>query len=225
MANGLARRYTGRGEYLDDLAQVAALALIKAVDGYDPDRLTPFLSYAVPSIRGAIKRHFRDATWGIKVAQSTQELVLDLPAATATLAQLWGRTPTSVDIAEYMHVTIDTVLAAFRAAEVYRMPSLNAPSAVGSATEVLDAIGAADPHYAVVDDRLTLQSLIAALPPRERRILNLRFFDEMTQDRIATEVGISQVHVSRLLKQSLARLRSALLALDVPVEKGGVGLP
>jgi RNA polymerase sigma-B factor len=213
-ANRLARRYAGHGERFDDLQQVAALALVKAVDGYDPDRLEPFVGYAVPTIVGALKRHFRDTAWGMRVPRSTQELLLAVPGASGHLTQVHGRPPTLVEVADRLRVTVDVLLAAVGASQVYRLPSLNAPATGNDDVELIDLIGATDPRYADVDDHLALGPLVAALPAREQRILIMRFYDEMTQSRIAAELGLSQMHVSRLLRRSLKRLKSAMLSLD-----------
>lgn len=210
MANRLARRYAGRGELFDDLAQVAALALVKAVDGYDPSRQIPFPGYAVPTIVGALKRHFRDTAWGMRVARPTQELAREVVAATGELSQQQGRSPTPAELADYLHVHADDIRAAMSASQAYHLASLNAPRAGTDSVDLIDVIGGIDPHYAYIDDHLSLWPLLAALPPRERRILTMRFFGQMTQTRIAVEVGLSQMHVSRLLRQSLAQLRAAM---------------
>lgn len=206
----LARRYAGRGERLDDLLQVAALALIKAVDRYDPDRGSPFVAYAAPTIVGAIKRHFRDATWAMRVPRSTQELLLSLPAVTGHLTQTSGRPPTSAELAGHLDVTTDVLLATIHAGQVYRLPSLNAPAGGDDAAEVIDLIGTADPRFESVEDQLIVRELLARLRPYERRILTMRFYNEMTQSQIAAEIGVSQMQVSRLLRKILARLRVAL---------------
>ena len=217
LAYRLARRYAGHGERFDDLRQVAALALVKAVDGYDPNRLAPFISYAIPTIIGALKRHFRDTAWGIRVPRSTQELLLEIPAASSHLTQLRGRPPTSVELADHLRVNVDVLLATVTASQVYRLPSLNAPVVGNDANELIDLIGAVDPRYNSLDDHLALSSLVVALPLRQRRILTMRFYDEMTQARIAAEIGVSQMHVSRLLRQALAQLRVGLVAAaDAP---------
>lgn len=216
LAHRLARRYAGRGEPSDDLRQVAALALVKAVDGYDPTRLTPFVGYAVPTIIGALKRHFRDTAWGMRVPRSAQELLLALPAAGSHLTQLHGRPPTAVELAAHLRVGAGVLLAAVTASQVYRLPSLNEPALGHETAERIDLIGAVDPNYTSIDDHLAIRTLIAALPPRERRILTMRFYDEMTQERIAAEIGVSQMHVSRLLRRTLALLRVDLLASADP---------
>jgi len=213
IARRLARRYAGRGELLEDLAQVAALALVRAVDGYDSTRENLFISYAIPSIVGSLKRHFRDTAWGMRVPRSTQELVLATRAASDELTQRLGRTATPVELAEYLHVTVGQVLAAQAAATyAYRPQSLDAPQYRRDGGDMVDDLGSTDPRFAAVDDQLMLRTLVRTLPARERRILTLRFYDEMTQAQIGTEIGVSQMHVSRLLKQTLARLQAGMTA-------------
>jgi len=213
IARRLARRYADRGELLEDLAQVAALALVRAVDGYDSTRETLFISYAIPSIVGSLKRHFRDTAWGMRVPRSTQELVLATRAASDELTQRLGRTATPVELAEHLHVTVGQVLAAQAAATyAYRPQSLDAPQYRRDGGDMVDDLGSTDPRFAAVDDQLMLRTLVRALPARERRILTLRFYDEMTQAQIGTEIGVSQMHVSRLLKQTLVRLQAGMTA-------------
>jgi RNA polymerase sigma-B factor len=209
MAGQLARRYSGRGELLDDLAQVAAIALIDAVDRFDPSRGVPFAGFATPSILGALKRHFRDTAWAMRVPRSIQELALTVPTAAEELGQRRGRTPTTAELADYLQVTLDDVRAAVGAWQSYRLRSLNTPSPITGA-DLVDVIGGIDPRYAGIDDHLSLQPLFAELPLRERRILTMRFYDHMNQTQIAAEIGISQMHVSRLLRQTLAQLRAAM---------------
>lgn len=206
MAGRLARRYAGRGELFDDLAQVAAVALINAVDRYDPNRQVPFVGFAIPSILGALKRHFRDATWAMRVPRSIQERALGIPAAADQVSQQQGRTPTTAELADYLQLTVGEVRAAIGARRSYRLASLNGPSQFAEA----DFIDAIDRRYRDIDDRLAIQQLIGELPLRERRILTMRFYDHMSQSQIAAEIGVSQMHVSRLLKQSLTRLRAAM---------------
>jgi RNA polymerase sigma-B factor len=213
LAHRLAGRYAGRGERLEDLAQVAALALVRAVDGYDPARLASFIGYAVPTITGALKRHFRDAGWGMRVPRAVQELTMSLRTATGDLEQLHGRTPTSVELAAHLHVEADRLADAIGATYVYRLDSLDT-GPTGDGVDLFDMVGAADPRLAAVDERLShglLGRLVAALPMRERRILAMRFADEMTQESIAGELGISQMHVSRLLRRCLHELRAGVL--------------
>ncbi|GAA2331750.1 sigma-70 family RNA polymerase sigma factor [Dactylosporangium salmoneum] len=210
LAKRLARRYAGRGERYDDLRQVASLALVKAVDGYDPNRTTLFVSYAAPTIIGALKRHFRDTAWAMRVPRAVQELLLEIPAATEHLTQLRGRAPTSAELADHLHVAIDLLWAAVSAGQVYRLPSLNESVTGHDSAELIDLTGAVDPRYGAIDDHLTLGVLVSALPPRQRRILTMRFSEEMTQARIGAELGISPMHVSRLLREALAQLRAGL---------------
>ncbi|MCW6005307.1 SigB/SigF/SigG family RNA polymerase sigma factor [Micromonospora sp. CPCC 205371] len=212
LAARLARRYAGRGELVDDLAQVAALALIKAVDSYDPGRGVPFAAYAVPTIIGALKRHFRDRAWAIRVPRLIQELAQDVPTATGQLSHRHGRTPTHTELADHLDVSVDQLRAAINAWHVYRLTSLDAPPARGIDLDRKHLIGGTDPGYAHVDDYLTLRPLVAALPARQQRILIMRFYDHMTQTQIAAEIGLSQMHVSRLLKRTLAQLRAAMPA-------------
>jgi RNA polymerase sigma-B factor len=209
LARRLARRYAGRGELLEDLSQVAALALINAVDRYDPRRQVPFASFAAPTILGVLKRHFRDTTWAMRVPRSIQELARRMPAAAERLSQQLARTPSTGELAADLHATVDEVLAAVAARENYHLTSLDRPRD-DSGVPASETIGAFDRRYAAVDDHLSIQPLLARLPLRERRILALRFNDHMTQTQIATEIGVSQMQVSRLLRQSLASLRTAM---------------
>jgi RNA polymerase sigma-B factor len=210
MANQLARRYAGRGEHLDDLAQAAAMALIKAVDGYDSSRPIPFAGYAVPSIVGALKRHFRDTTWAIRVPRSAQELTRRAATASTDLSQRHGRAPTTAELADYLHVTAADILAATLAAQVYRLASLDTPQFGRDGDALGDLISDTDQPFDRSDNHLSLQSLFGTLPPREQRILTMRFGSDMSQTQIAAEVGVSQMHVSRLLRQSLTRLRAGM---------------
>ncbi|MGH3731582.1 MAG: SigB/SigF/SigG family RNA polymerase sigma factor [Micromonosporaceae bacterium] len=211
LADSLARRYAGRGELLEDLKQVAAVALIKAVDNYDSSRSVPFAGYAVPSIRGALKRHFRDAAWGMRVPRATQELVLEAAIASDELTQRLGHRPTAAELADHLHLKPADLEAASMAQHSYRLMSLNLPLGVDETAEIIDNLGARDPRYDAVDNHLTLQPLVGDLPPRDRHILTLRFHRRMTQARIADEVGLSQMHVSRVLRRILSQLRAAML--------------
>ena len=213
LARRLARRYAGRGEPLEDLTQVAVLALVKAVDKYDTSRDSRFVSYAIPSILGALKRHFRDTGWGVRVSRTVQELVLAVRATSGDLGHRLGRSPTSAELAEYLDVPVDRLLAAQAAVFAYRPGSLDVPATgvdgVGAA-DLVKALGRTEPRYDAVDDRLTIRALVAALPERDRRIVTMRFFDGMTQTQIAAAIGVSQMQVSRLLRQCLDRLHLAM---------------
>lgn len=224
-AHRLARRYVGRGEPLDDLTQVAALALIKAVDGFDPTGPYPFVSYAVPTIIGALKRHFRDTAWAIRVPRSSQELLHRVRTASEDLTQRQGRHPDTAELADHLQVTAGQLHTAAAAGQVYQLPSLDGPVTTGADPDSAapkDLIGSVDLRYAGVDERLSpspVRLLVKALPEREQRILVLRFTNEMTQANIATEVGLSQMHVSRLLRHSLTQLRDGLRAPAIPATR------
>lgn len=210
MANRLARRYAGRGEPFDDLVQVAAVALIRAVDGYDPARQTPFAGYAYPTILGALKKHFRDTTWGVRIPRSLLDLAARVGTATTELNQSQGRPPTPAELAEHLQANVDDVRAAIATARVYHLVSLNAPPPGTDNAERIDLIGGTDTGYTNVDDHQSVQLLLAVLPVRERRIITMRFYDQLSQTQIGAEVGLCQMQISRLLRQSLARLRAAL---------------
>jgi RNA polymerase sigma-B factor len=214
LARRLATRYKGRGEPLDDLYQVAALALVKAVDGYDPARPSAFTSYAVATIAGALKRHFRDTTWRVRVPRGVQELAIALVPASAGLTQQLGRSPTLPELATHLHAAEEEVAVAVNAWRAYQPDSLDALSATGrdGRPPLIDTIGAVDARFDAFTDRHTLQALLAALPMRQRRILVMRYVGEMTQAEIATQVGLSQMHVSRLLQRVLTQLRTGMLA-------------
>jgi RNA polymerase sigma-B factor len=212
MARRLARRYAGRSEPLEDLVQVAAVALIRAVDGYDSARAVPFGAYALPTIVGSMKRHFRDAGWSMRVPRHTQELIIAVRTASSELTQRLGRTVTPTDLAEHLHVAVEQVVAAQAARYAYRPDSLDTAPTGPDAVDLADVLGSADPHFAAVDDQLMLRTMVAALPIRERRILTMRFDEDMTQTQIAAEIGISQMQISRLLRKTLARLQARMTA-------------
>jgi RNA polymerase sigma-B factor len=211
-ATGLARRFRDRGEPQEDLDQVATVGLMKAVDGYDPSLGTEFASYAAPTILGEVRRHFRDRGWRIRVPRRLQELRLSIQHALGDLTQQLGRTPTTADLAGYLGVPQADVLAAQEAAGAYRPGSLSEPTRPDSDTVVADRLASDDRDLDAVVNREALRPALAKLPRREQRILAMRFFGNMTQTQIAREVGVSQMHVSRLLASSLERLRAALAA-------------
>jgi len=213
LAEYLARRFRNRGEPFDDLVQVANLGLIKSVDGYDAGRGAAFTSYAIPMIVGELKRHFRDKGWDVRVPRRLQELRLEIGKVTGDLAQALGRSPTVADIAARLSVTEEEVVAGLDSGHAYRALSLQAPvQGEEPVTELGDLLGDIDRDMEHVEDREALRPLIAKLPPREQKIIALRFFGNLTQSQIAAELGISQMHVSRLLSHSLAQLRQGLLA-------------
>ncbi|MBF8174370.1 RNA polymerase sigma factor SigF [Streptomyces olivaceus] len=207
----LARRFRNRGEPLDDLTQVATIGLIKSVDRFDPDRGVEFSTYATPTVVGEIKRHFRDKGWAVRVPRRLQELRLALTTATAELSQLHGRSPTVHELAQKLSISEEEVLEGLESANAYSTLSLDVPDTDDESPAVADTLGAEDEALEGVEYRESLKPLLEDLPPREKRILLLRFFGNMTQSQIAQEVGISQMHVSRLLARTLAQLREKLL--------------
>ena len=208
----LARRFRNRGEPLDDLVQVATIGLIKSVDRFDLERGVEFSTYATPTIVGEIKRHFRDKGWAIRVPRRLQELKLLLTKATSELSQKNGRSPTVAELAGHLQLTEEEVLEGLESANAYSAVSLDAPDgADDDSPSVSDSLGIEDEALEGVEYRESLKPLLEQLPPREKKILLLRFFGNMTQSQIATELGISQMHVSRLLARTLAQLRQGLL--------------
>ncbi|GAA3741719.1 RNA polymerase sigma factor SigF [Streptomyces tremellae] len=207
----LARRFRNRGEPLDDLTQVATIGLIKSVDRFDPDRGVEFSTYATPTVVGEIKRHFRDKGWAVRVPRRLQELRLSLTTATAELSQQHGRSPTVHELAHRLGISEEEVLEGLESANAYSTLSLDVPDTDDESPAVADTLGAEDEALEGVEYRESLKPLLEDLPPREKRILLLRFFGNMTQSQIAQEVGISQMHVSRLLARTLAQLRERLL--------------
>jgi RNA polymerase sigma-B factor len=211
VAQHIARRFSNRGEPLDDLVQVATVGLINAIDRYSPDRGTDFFSFAVPTISGEVRRHFRDLGWSMRVPRRLKDLHVSITGAVSELSQSLGRAPKPTEIAERLGVPVSEVLEGLEASEAYRSSSLDEmlSSEQGSAT-VGELVGEADAELDRVDFRQALRPVLAELAERERTIVLLRFFGNMTQTQIADRVGISQMHVSRLLAQTLDRLRSRL---------------
>ena len=211
----LARRFRNRGEWLDDLTQVATIGLIKSIDRFDLDRGVEFSTYATPTIVGEIKRHFRDKGWAVRVPRRLQELKLALAKAIGELAQNLGRAPTVAELAGHLQMSEEEVLEGLESANAYSTVSLDAPdSGDEDAPAVAESLGMVDDALEGVEYRESLKPLLEQLPPREKRILLLRFFGNMTQSQIATELGISQMHVSRLLARTLAQLRDGLTTDD-----------
>jgi len=232
LARRLAHRYRGRGEPFADLEQVARLGLVKAVDRYDPERGS-FTAFAIITILGELRKHFRDRTWGLRPPRRLQDLLVQLRQAGPELTNTLSRTPTTTELADRLDITVDEVDKARQSAAGYTLPSLNATvTSPGSGTgtaERGDLIGEIDADLTAVDDRLTIKSLLDRLPERERRILVLRFYGNLTQMEIAQRCGISQMHVSRLLSKTLTWLRHAMLADTPPrwgdADEAGLGAP
>jgi RNA polymerase sigma-B factor len=207
-----ARRFTNRGEPLEDLVQVGTIGLIKSVDRFDTARGVEFSTYATPTIIGEIKRYFRDKGWAIRVPRRLQELRMSISAVTGDLSQDLGRSPTPREIADKIGVSVEEVLEGIESANAYSTLSLDAGDSNDehSGNSMLDTLGIDDEALDHVEIRESIKPLIEALPAREKRILLLRFFRGMTQSQIAEEIGVSQMHVSRLLNRTLEQLRSSL---------------
>jgi RNA polymerase sigma-B factor len=209
LARKLARRYSRSSEPYEDLVQVASLALMKAIDRFDPGCGRDFQAFAIPTILGELKRYFRDSTWAVHVPRSAQERALTIDTACTVLTDRHGRAPSVNEIATHLGLTHEEVIDGLCAAEAYAAQSLEAP--LGSEDDgdfkVGDSLGVEDERYELIDDKLAVADAMRSLPPRERLILHLRFVKEMTQTEIAARLGTSQMHVSRVLRRSLAQLR------------------
>ena len=210
VASDCARRYRGRGVATDDLEQVAYLGLVKAVQGFDPDRGHDFLSFAVPTIRGELRRHFRDHGWSLRPPRSIQELQTRILAAEGELIQELGRSPRPSDLARHLEVDLEHVLDALAANGCFAPASLDAPVPEGE-TALGERLGDLDPAFETAEARVTLSAVLRGLTPRERRILELRFFGGCTQAEIGADIGVTQMQVSRLLNRILDRLRERLV--------------
>jgi RNA polymerase sigma-B factor len=210
-----AARFGGRGESLEDLVQVATIGLIKAVDRFDVTREIPFVHYAMPTVLGEIKRHFRDKSWSVRVSRSRQELYLEISRLIPEMAQELGRSPSVSDLAKRLDIEESEVLGGIDCGQAHTARSLSTPIGGDEDGAVLaDVLGAPDERLESVPDRQALRAALVEVPEREREILMLRFFANMTQSEIAERVGVSQMHVSRLLTRTLADLRTRLLADD-----------
>jgi RNA polymerase sigma-B factor len=222
-AGRLARRYRDRGEALEDLEQVARLGLVKAIDRYDPTRGS-FTAYAVVTVSGEIKRHFRDRTWGVHVPRRVQDLSLEVGHASMVLTAELARRPTPAELAAHLRLPEQAVLEALESSAGYSPASLNAPAGVDGATEFGDLFGGVDADLEAVDDKVTVSGLLLRLPARERQMLAMRFYGNRTQAEIAAELGISQMHVSRMLSRALGWLREAMLSDTLPRWEGASDL-
>ena len=208
LAHALARRYSGRGEAVEDLQQVATVGLLKAVERFDPDRGLAFSTFAFPTIIGEIKRHFRDRAWATRVPRGLQERALELTRAVQDLSQELGRSPSIEELAKALDVEVEAVLEAMEVNRSYSTTSLDAPMSDGETNLKFERVlGREDPELEAVDREMVVSDLLESLPERDREVVHLRFFEGLTQSEIADRVGISQMHVSRLLTKSLASLR------------------
>lgn len=212
LAEHLARRFTGRGESLEDLTQVANLALVKAADRFDETRGVAFASFATPTVLGEIKRHFRDKGWAVRVPRHLQELRMVLTTSVDELTHELHRSPTVTELATHLSISEDDVIQGLECGRAYSTQSIDPlidPD--DDAASMAAVLGGVDPAFERVEDHHALQPLLAELPERERRLLEMRFFQNMTQTDIANELEISQMHVSRLLTRTLGRLRQRLV--------------
>ena len=207
-----ARRFRNRGEPHEDLVQVGTIGLIKAVDRFDTERGVEFSTYATPTIIGEIKRYFRDKGWAIRVPRRLQELRMQITAVTAELTQKLGRSPTPRELGEAIGCSVEEIIEGMESSNAYSTLSLDAggDSSDDGPPSLLDSLGVDDHNLAHIEIRESIKPLLEGLDPREKRILLLRFFKNMTQSQIAEEIGVSQMHVSRLLTKTLAQLRTSL---------------
>ena len=205
LARALAGRYAGRGEPLDDLVQVACVGIMKAIEGFDLSRDVRFSSYATPTVLGEIKRHFRDKTWAVRVPRGTQELQLQVAKARDELTNELGRSPTVDELCGKVDASVEDVLDALQSAQAHRTRSFDEPA--GEDSTLAESLGAADPELGRAEIRVLLDDAFDVLSERDREILRLRFEEDMTQTEISDRIGVSQMQVSRLIRQALARLR------------------
>jgi RNA polymerase sigma-B factor len=212
LVRSLARRYSYRGEQLDDLVQIGAIGLIKAIDRFDVNRGVELTTYATPNIIGEIKRHFRDRGWSVRVPRGLQELNIQLSKLLEQLTVQHGRSPTIPELAKAAGVTDEEVLEALESGRAYSSLSLSAGSGPDEDGELdpLESLGTVEHQYEVSEDRAVLEPGFRVLDERERKILHLRFFEGLTQSQIAQQVGISQMHVSRLIRRSLEKIREEI---------------
>jgi RNA polymerase sigma-B factor len=210
LARSLARRYDRSSEPFEDLLQVASLGLLKALDRFDPTLGHPFASFAVPTILGEMRRHFRDAGWSVHVPRGSQERALKVRDAQERLANARGRAATVNELAEYLELSTEEIIDALQAIQAYESLSLDAPrpGATDEATSYGDTMGEEDGRYELVELDATVTAVLGHIPQREREILSMRFVEDLTQTEIAERVGISQMQVSRLLRRSLDQLRA-----------------
>ncbi|HEX7347098.1 MAG TPA: SigB/SigF/SigG family RNA polymerase sigma factor [Candidatus Limnocylindrales bacterium] len=208
-AEYLARRFAGRGEAVEDLTQVASIGLLNAIDRFDPEREVQFSTYAAATIVGELKRHFRDKGWALRVPRRLQELAVRINRTLPELQQTLGRSPTIPELAAHLEVGTDEIAEAMDAVQAYSTTSLDAPTGGENSASPADTLGSDDPSIELLDEWSSIAPAVAELSARDRRVLYLRFFRGLTQTEIADDVGVSQMHVSRILTQTLERLRMA----------------
>jgi RNA polymerase sigma-B factor len=228
LARRLAHRYAGKGEALEDLIQVAMVGLVNAARRYDPERGTDFARFAVPTILGELRRHFRDSCWAVRVPRGLQELALRVQSTAEVVSREQGRSPTVREIAAALEVSEDEVLEALEAGSAYSATSLDAPAAKDdpSGPTLADQLGDDEPTFDTVEAREATKQALSQLPERERRVLTLRYFGDRTQREIAEELNISQMHVSRLLARTLTQLHDHLVdEVDLPESWSAVREP
>ena len=212
LARALAGRYAGRGEPLDDLVQVACVGIMKAIEGFDLSRDVRFSSYATPTVLGEIKRYFRDKTWAVRVPRGTQELQLQVAKARDTLTNELGRSPTVQELSKAIDAPFEDIMSTIQSADARRARSFDEP--VGEDSTLGDSLGITDPELGRAEIRVLIDGALDVLTPRDREILRLRFEEDLTQAEIAQSVGISQMHVSRLLRRAVDRLQAVAAAED-----------
>jgi len=217
-----ARRFAHRGEPMDDLIQVAQLGLLKAVERFDPSYRVVFATFAMPTVTGELRRHFRDHTWPVRVPRRVKELYLELSACVEMLGHELGRPARIEEIAEAMRASIDEVLEAMEAGAAYRSASLAPPTEDDDDSERAEGamVGGVDATLAGADTRVSVREAVSDLPERERKVVYLRFFEGRTQSEIAAQVGVSQVHISRILRDTLQRLADRLGGADADADRG-----
>ncbi|MEE4025737.1 SigB/SigF/SigG family RNA polymerase sigma factor [Gordonia sp. PKS22-38] len=213
LAEHVARRFSDRGEAFDDLLQVARVGVVNAVDRFDAERGNNFLSFAVPTVMGEVRRHFRDSMWSMRVPRRAKESSLRIGRASDELVQQLGRSPRPSELARHLDMPVDEVIDGLMARSAYTAMSIDAePDGDDDNRSIRDTLGEDDTRFAQVEEFVTLRPALERLPEREREILSLRFFHAMSQSEIASEIGISQMHVSRLLSRTLNRLRDEMAA-------------
>ena len=221
VAGNIARRYSGRGVAVDDLEQVASVGLLHALDRYDPAQGRDFLSYAIPTMTGEVRRHFRDSAWSVKTPRSVKDRFVAVNNATAHMVQDLNRAPTASELAAHLGFSREEVLEAIAARSSYRSGSLDETLDGDDDAGLVDILGVIDADLDQVETREQVRELVSSLPERERTILVLRFLHEKTQAEIGAEVGVSQMHVSRLLARTLTQLRAEFdrqLAATAPAD-------